>query len=214
MSALLEQFRAAGIAFAPMPGGRLHATGPLSDTLRTAIRKNKRAILASLAATNDNALRTQTPGESANEIADRWLVHFVDHESLEVILTNPATHATILARYPTAVAAEPFWRPYRVATADEASELRKLISTVLPGDLEGQREALDVALADVEAALVCFRALAATAKPSTSCSTCRNRRHPGTAEGCVERHDLEPLFGLLRRLPADRGAACTSWRGV
>jgi hypothetical protein len=147
-------------------------------------------------------------------IPHRWTEHFADREPLELVLTEPVSHSSIRERYPTAVAAEPFSRPFRAATADEASELRKIISTVLPDDVVGQREALAVAMTDIDAALTCFRVLVVAAKPNTSCSTCQHRRHPGTAEGCVERHDLEPLFGLLRRLPEDRGAACTSWRGI
>ena len=39
-------------------------------------------------------------------------------------------------------------------------ELAKLIAAVLPGDQDGQHEALTIALADVDNALICYRALA------------------------------------------------------
>jgi hypothetical protein len=49
----------------------------------------------------------------------------------------------------------------RMATAREATELRLLIETLLDDDAE-RAEALRIALADVESALTCFRALVGT----------------------------------------------------
>jgi hypothetical protein len=51
---LLDHFRAAGIALAALPDGRIRATGPLTDALRATIREQKPAILAELAAANDS----------------------------------------------------------------------------------------------------------------------------------------------------------------
>jgi len=99
---LLDQFQAVGIAFAPLPGGRLNATGQIDDNARAAIRAHKAAILAELSAAND------------------------------------------------------------AATPEQAAELRELIALILANESEADRpEALAVALADPDAALTCFRALAA-----------------------------------------------------
>jgi hypothetical protein len=48
------------------------------------------------------------------------------------------------------------------------------------------------------------------------CSMCRYRRRPGLSPGyCSGRDDLPPAYGLhhpLRKLPADLGATCASYR--
>jgi hypothetical protein len=54
VGALLERFRASGVALAALPDGRLQATGALTDSVRATIREHKAAILAELAA-NDPA---------------------------------------------------------------------------------------------------------------------------------------------------------------
>lgn len=51
--------------------------------------------------------------------------------------------------------------------------------------------------------------------PVASCRTCRHLKRPGLSPGyCGERDDLPPAYTAghpLRRLPADRGATCTTW---
>ena len=68
------------------------------------------------------------------------------------------------------------WTP-RTATPDEAKELRQLIGIVLADSpIEEQREALAVACADPEAALQCFRLLAAAKRGDKSAIS--DRRTP------------------------------------
>ena len=160
MGALLDQFRAAGIAFAPLPGGRLNATGPIDDEARAAIRERKAAILAELTAANE------------------------------------------------------------AATSEQAAELRELIAPILANDSDADRaEALAVALADPDAALMSFRAMAAglrnetraparepddDRRPCTDCAnlTARDKRclaawrgeRPGNAP-----RDYRPTIDLPRR---------------
>jgi hypothetical protein len=70
----------------------------------------------------------------------------------------------------------------RQATQDERLELAALLGVILPGDAEGQAEALKIALADVDAALMSLRALAADLPPAPpdplpalpTCESCRN----------------------------------------
>jgi hypothetical protein len=60
------------------------------------------------------------------------------------------------------------WMP-RTATPDEARELRQLVGIVLANSpAEEQQEALAVACADPEAALQCFRLLAAAKRGERS----------------------------------------------
>ena len=72
MGALLDHFRAAGITLMALSEDRLHAAGPLTDEARAAIREQKLAILAELAAANDADPKTlsddrmRTCGECAN----------------------------------------------------------------------------------------------------------------------------------------------------
>ena len=90
MGALLEQFSAAGVTLTALPGGHLHAAGPLTDALRAAIRAHKLAILAELAAANDAA----TPKQAAElrallaRIAVGWSDDDRD-EALAVALADP-----------------------------------------------------------------------------------------------------------------------------
>ena len=110
-------------------------------------------------------------GEAGNDAltADRWTIHFGDQESIEVITTEPVTQAAILAQHPTAVAAEPAPHHYRPATTREALELRLLIHEVL-GDDADRATAIRAALADVNAALICYRTLAGV--PTTPIERC------------------------------------------
>lgn len=51
-------------------------------------------------------------------ISNWWLMHFIDHEPLEVAMWPPCNQASALASYPNAIAAEPMPSPITVeATA-------------------------------------------------------------------------------------------------
>ena len=93
--------------------------------------------------------------------ADRWLVHFADRGRLEVILSEPATHTAILARYPTAVAAEPVVRRAKPATERDVTELRRLLNIILADEPDEIAQSLAIACADTDDALMSFRALVA-----------------------------------------------------
>jgi hypothetical protein len=68
------------------------------------------------------------------------------------------------------------------ATEVERLELVALLAVILPGDAEGQAEALTIALTDADAALLSFRALVADLPPAPpdplpalpTCEACRN----------------------------------------
>ncbi len=90
----------------------------------------------------------------------RWPIHFTGREVVEVRFSLAATHDEAMS-YPSALAAEPMpERSKRPATAAEERELRALINQILAQDSAADRaEGLQVALADPDAAMVCFRGL-------------------------------------------------------
>ena len=179
---------------------------------------------------------SETPTDAAPPVrATRWLIHFLDREPMEVWFSPAADHAEALAAYRDAVAAEPVPErtDTRTATVIERDELLALVEAVYAGDTDQDRqEAADAALADPEAALTCYRAIAAErgitvvlpviTKPTsitvaTGCKSCRHRRRPGLSAGYCGggRDDLPPAYGLhhpLRKLPADQGASCASYK--
>lgn len=104
-----------------------------------------------------------------------WLLHFVDHDPVEVYCHPVATHAEMLERYSEALAAEPLpERMKRAPTEAEASALGAMVQTV--GEAEQWNAdvfewAMATALADPEGALACYRALVSelrTGRDSTS----------------------------------------------
>jgi hypothetical protein len=106
--------------------------------------------------------RAQAITALPDDVAARsWRVCYPEVAAMEVLFTPPATRAevsTIYSRDKLEPMSEP---PRRAATPSEAAELRELVDHVLAGAGEADRaEALTVALADPEAALVSFRALA------------------------------------------------------
>lgn len=107
---------------------------------------------------------TQPPHEKKNN-SRRWLFHFADREPMEVVFVNEIDHGEALFFYPDAVAAEPVAEPQkRKPTDDEVEELRALVRAVYPpGDRE---EALAVAMADPDGALICYRAIVAERETS------------------------------------------------
>lgn len=187
---------------------------------------------------------SETPTDAAPPVrAPRWLIHFLDREPLEVWFSPAADHAEALVGYPDAVAAEPVPErtDTRTATVIERDELLALVEAIYADDTDQDRqEATDAALADPEAALTCYRAIAnergivvarAVAHQSArqsaqqsvqqsaarGCSTCRHRKRPGLSAGYCGggRDDLPAAYGLhhpLRKLPADQGASCASYR--
>lgn len=91
-----------------------------------------------------------------------WLLHYADREPLEAYALPEMTHAEVLALHPDAVAAEPIAeRSKRTANTAEAAELRELVEAIYSGDTEADRaEAVAAALADPDAALICYRSIA------------------------------------------------------
>ena len=153
-----------------------------------------------------------------------WLLHFLDREPLEVWASPPATHGEALALYPEAIAAVPIpdRTSTRAASTSERADLLALISAIYADDTDlARQEATDAALADPEAALTCYRAIAAergiTVELPTDCKSCRHLKRPGLSAGYCGggREDLPGAYGLhhpLRKLPADQGASCASYR--
>lgn len=106
-----------------------------------------------------------TSGDSQNTSARSWRMHYPDRDPVLIAWSAPVTHAEALADYPDAVAAEPVaHRPpaRRPPTEDERIELLALVQAVYATDTDQDRhEAVQMALADPEGALMCYRAIAA-----------------------------------------------------
>jgi hypothetical protein len=156
-----------------------------------------------------------------------WLFHFADRGDLPVTFAPAVDHAAALAYYPDAVAAEPIPdRPQRQPIKAEADEITALVGAIYASDTDDDRaEALAVALADPDGALLCYRTMAkdlgiAIAAPVVgtvkACRCCQHFAKPGKLDGfCRVRDDLPPVYGPnhpLRQLPADGGVSCNSWQ--
>ena len=133
--------------------GKLKAQGDSAAIERWAalLKTNKAGII--------DALKV---GAGETPTASRWLFHFADRESMEVVFASVMSHANALACYPDAVAAEPqTHRPLRTPTKAEAKEITALVLAVFAGDSDVDRnEALAAALADPDGALLCYRTIA------------------------------------------------------
>ena len=112
-----------------------------------------------------------------------WKIHFPNLDLVEVIFAPGATRAEVAGRYPSARIEPLPVAPWRAATPAEAVELRELVALILAdADEAEQAQALAVALADPDAALTSFRALAVDLRPepapypdeSRTCEQCAN----------------------------------------
>ena len=107
---------------------------------------------------------SETPTDAAPPVrATRWLIHFLDRQPTETWFSPAVTHDEALAAYPDAVAAEPIPErtDTRTASVIERDELLALVEAIYAADTDQDRqEATDAALADPEAALTCYRAIA------------------------------------------------------
>ena len=152
-AAIIEQAAADGVTLALSPAGTIKVTGDTGAVQRwqAILREHKPAIVAALReAAND-------PGAHRH-----WMIRFPDLDPIEAMFSPAMTLADALAAFPGAVTAEPVPEtPRRAATAEQAAELRELVALILADGSEQDRtEALAVALADPDAALLSFRMLA------------------------------------------------------
>ncbi len=159
---------------------------------------------------------TVTVATVATVRARHWRITYPDR-ALTATCAPPATLAEVQAMYPGATVASVDPRPRRQPPPAEVAELHALLARALPASTAEERaEAAAIGLADIEAALICWRAIAKAAKPAPSCDTCAHFRRPGTTGYCGGgREDLPRAYGInhpLRRLPADGGTSCTLWQ--
>lgn len=118
------------------------------------------ARLAALALANPKGEKTADAVTSWG-----WLLHFADREPMAVYFNPDAGFDEVMTDYPDALAAEPIpERTRREPTDAEAKELRALVQAI--GRREGwtvadTEQATALALADVDAALACYRDIAA-----------------------------------------------------
>ena len=132
-----------------------------------------------------------------------WKIHFPNLDLVEVIFAPDATRTEVAARYPGAQIEPLPASPWRAATPAEAGELRELIALILPDADDTERAyALRVALANPEAALASFRALAADLRPVPAPLVPDDRR---TCEQCANLDRQRGRDGFRRCAAARRG---------
>lgn len=148
----------------------------------------QRKVAATVARISTVPLAHSNDEKSADGVTSwGWLLHFDDRESLEIYCHPDATRTSVLKRHPGAVSVEPIpVRVRKMPTDVEPAELRLLVQAVGRAERWLSEEievAIDAALGDAEAALVCYRALAVeygVMSPQNndrrSCNQCANLR--------------------------------------
>jgi hypothetical protein len=190
--------------------------GRAVDTSDTACNPSK----VSAKPAPNKACTLDTPDASQNISAEdwvlfnAWLFHFTDRNDLPVTFAPAVNHEAALSYYPDAVVAEQILdRAQRKPSKAEANEITALVQAVFASDSDVDRnEALAVALADPDGALLCYRTIAeerGIALPDTDddrrrCTQCLNLRgraciiaQPG---GLVSaRQGYQPIRDVLHR---------------
>jgi len=141
--------------------------------------------------------------------ADRWLLYFTDHDSVEVTFAPPASHAEALVHSPGAIAAEPL---PEVAHGPVPAGLMALFDACVQASLYGyeDRVALLAMLAlDPEGTRGLIEAMHSR---TGRCRRCRHFRRPGLSDGyCTGRDDLPHVYGFMHEPPGDGGARCNTF---
>ncbi len=98
---ILRATAAAGVTLSLSATGRLKAAGEQAavDRWLAAIKENKVGIVALLA---------ETANIQPCGVSRCWLLHFSDHDSLEVAFSPAVSHAEVMRLYPETIAAESF----------------------------------------------------------------------------------------------------------
>lgn len=144
--------------------------------------------------------------------AHRWRLDFGDAGTLEVTFAPAVGQVEALSRYPDALAAEPMQDLPAVAVPPDLAAMFDACMTAGLYD-EADRFALPAMLAlDAEGTRGLIEAVHSRIG---RCRRCRHFRRPGLSDGyCTERSDLEHVYGFMRRLPDDRGAACEAFEAT
>ena len=154
---------------------------------------------------------TPTKDATAEQaISHRWLLHFADAEPLYVTLDPATTQCDLLARYPSALAAQPMPDPTPaplpmdvarqiddcIAADLYVSEDRELLTALNATDADATRALIDVMHRRIGR---CFR--------------CTHFSRPALSDGyCTSRADLPVAYGFMRFLPPGRGARCDIYK--
>lgn len=144
---LLERIEADGVTVTLQGENHIKVKGDAETVTRwtPALKEHKAAIIEALIERRDSHRE--------------WLVYF-DQSVKHLIYHPPVTQADVESQYPGAVRAEEVIRqPDRPATEAERSELRNLIEKALADAPEEIEEAINTGVADIDAALACYRTL-------------------------------------------------------
>jgi hypothetical protein len=138
--------------------------------------------------------------------AARWALHFAEEEVVVLGCDPPLAAADVLARHPTALAAEPLSAP---APEELPPEVATMFAECVAAGLYGEEEApvlRSMHASDPGGA----RAMVETMHARIGrCYGCRHFARPGLSDGyCGARTDLPHAYGLLHVLPPGKGATC------
>ncbi len=163
----------------------------ITPELRETIRAKKAVILAAL------------------QTASRWILHFADAEPVAVTLDPAATHAQVLERYPSAVAAEPVGKPVPLALSPAlATMFADCVNAGLYHDDDGP--VLGAMHAGDPAGT--HAVVEAMHSRIGRCHRCAHLARPGLSDGyCARRGDRPHVYGFMHSLPANSGATCNSF---
>jgi hypothetical protein len=134
-------------------------------------------------------------------------VHFPDAEPLVLGCDPPLGQAEVLARYPSALAAEPQPTPLQEELPPEVAKMFAKCVKVGLYD-EGERAVLRAMhTADAEGASVLVTEMY---ERIGRCWRCSHAARPGLSDApyCSARDDLPIAYGLLHWPPVDLGATC------
>jgi hypothetical protein len=162
---ILKQAAADGVTLSLAAAGTIKAAGDKAAVARwaAAIREHKPGIVALLQGAANDDQQAEAVAIADPDLHQRWTVAIPGRDPFGVIVPQGITLQQMRVQYPTATSIlVQVPQDCFPATSEEVAELRQLIDTVLAGSSNAERrEALQIALGDVQDALICWRALAA-----------------------------------------------------
>ncbi|HRD87494.1 MAG TPA: hypothetical protein PK752_04425 [Accumulibacter sp.] len=206
-AAILRETAAAGVTLSLSATGTIKAAGEQDAVARwlTTIKANKAGIVALLAK------------DTAAAVSWRWLLHFSDRNPLEAAFSPAATHADVLAAYPSALAAEPIEPGRRQTDTLLAGDQEAAVLAWLAAIGEIDQATIDDVLTrcrhddDARAYYLGRAGYAVTDDDRRRCTECRNLRgavcvvaRPGGRMSAIVGY--RPATGILQRCPAFKPA--------
>jgi hypothetical protein len=151
-------------------------------------------------------------GAGDTATASRWLIHFADHDPIEVACCPEASHADILERYPDAAEVEPFaptvQQPSTPMSAIEEAAIREWLERIAESD----QKAIETLIAQCGQDQIGRMQILKLAE--RCCDCCQRHRRPGLVDGgyCTGRDDPPSDYGLMHQVSEDEGPSYGNWQ--